>query len=110
MALRSPDRYERASATEYLDALARRWGGGRDSIAQLLGVVLGEATDVERARAAEPFAGPPPQTTAEVLARLLDSTDPLLQSFASHAASTLPRVSETVPAPAPGVFVKANAT
>lgn len=110
MALRSPDRYERASATEYLDALARRWDGGRDSIAQLLGVVLGEATDMERARAAEPFAGPPPQTTAEALGRMLDSTDPLLQSFASHAAATLPRVSGTLPAPVSGLLVKVNAT
>jgi ATP:ADP antiporter, AAA family len=110
MALRSPDRYERASATEYLDALARRWDGGRDSTAQLLGLVVGEATDVERARAAEPFAGPAPQTTAEALGRLLESTDPLLQSFARHAADALPRVSATVPAPAPGLFVKANAT
>lgn len=110
MALRSADRHERASATEYLDALARRWDGGRDSTAQLLGLVLGEATDLERARAAEPFAGPPPQTTAEALGRLLDSSDPLLHSFASHAAEALPRVSGTVAAPAPGVFVKANAT
>lgn len=110
MALRSSDRHERASATEYLDALARRWGGGRDSTAQLLGLVLGEATDAERARAAEPFAGRPPQTTPEALERLRESNDPLLQSIASHAAEALPRASGSVLAPAPGLLVKANAT
>jgi AAA family ATP:ADP antiporter len=85
-ALGALDRHERARAAEYLDALARGWDRGRDGVAQLLGLVLGEWSDAERVRAASAFIGVPPTRTAEVLARLLGSADPLLSSFALHAA------------------------
>jgi ATP:ADP antiporter, AAA family len=85
-ALESPDRHERARAAEYLDALARGWDRGRENVAQLLGLVVGEWSDAERVRAAAPFIGTAATSTLEVLERLIKGADPLLSSFAAHAA------------------------
>jgi hypothetical protein len=106
-ALRASDRHERSRAAEYLDALARRWDRGGDATAQLLGLVVGEASDLERVRAAEPFVGPVPLTTEEALRRLLESTDPLLESFARHAAKALPRAPSPAPSVGLGLMIKA---
>ncbi len=88
-ALGSADRHERARAAEYLDALARDWERGREGPAQILGLVVGELSDSERALAAEPFVGPAPATTAQALLELVKMHDPLLQAFALHAASAV---------------------
>jgi hypothetical protein len=97
-ALGSSDRHERARAAEYLDALARGWDRGRDGTPQLLGLVVGEWSDAERARAAEPFVGPAPATTRQALARLLQVADPMLSAFALHAEQELPPESAAPPA------------
>jgi ATP:ADP antiporter, AAA family len=90
-ALRSPDRHQRAQAGEYLDALARGWDRrGEARLAQLLGLVFGEASDAERVRAATALVGAPPTTAAIALERLLGLGDPLLEAFARQARSTLP--------------------
>jgi ATP:ADP antiporter, AAA family len=100
-ALASADRHERARAAEYLDALARGWDRGRDGTPQLLGLVIGEWSDTERARAAEPFVGPAPVTTRQALARLLQMADPMLSAFALHAEQELPPASAAPPAGPP---------
>ncbi len=99
-AFASSDRHERARAAEYLDALARGWDRGRDGTPQLLGLVIGEWSDAERARAAEAFVGPAPTTTRQALDRLLQMADPLLSAFALHAGQELPpEAAEPTPAP-----------
>jgi hypothetical protein len=90
-ALRSLDRHERAQAGEYLDALARGWDRrGEARLAQLLGLVFGEASDADRVRAAIALVGAPPTTAAAALDRLLGLHDPLLEAFARQARATLP--------------------
>jgi AAA family ATP:ADP antiporter len=90
-ALRSADRHERAQAGEYLDALARGWDRrGEARLAQLLGLVFGEASDAERVRAASALVGPPPTSAPAALERLLGLGDPLLEAFARQARATLP--------------------
>ena len=97
-ALRSPDRHQRAQAAEYLDALARGWDRrGEARLAQLLGLVFGEASDAERARAATPLVGAPPVTVADALDRLLGLGDPLLEAFARQARLALPPAATAVP-------------
>jgi hypothetical protein len=98
-ALASKDRYERARASEYLDALARGWDRGREGrLALLLGLVFGEASDQERAQASLGLVGAPPVSTEQALARLLELGDPLLTAFARHARQGLP-VERLAPAP-----------
>jgi AAA family ATP:ADP antiporter len=98
-ALRSTDRHERGQAAEYLDALARGWDKRREGrLAMLLGLVFGEASDEERVASAIPIAGTPAGTAAQVLTRLLDLGDPLLEAFARRARLDLPY---SAPEPAP---------
>lgn len=109
-ALKSADRHERARAEEYLDALARGWDRRREGrLAQLLGLVFGEASDQERLKAALASVGAPPATTEQAIERLLDLGDPLLAAFARHARLSLPQARpEPQPEPRPmlasGVF------
>ena len=96
-ALRSVDRHQRAQAGEYLDALARGWDRrGEARLAQLLGLVFGEASDAERVRAAAALVGAPPTAASAALERLLGLGDPVLAAFARQARSTLP-LGETAP-------------
>ncbi len=97
-ALRSPDRHERARAAEYLDALARGWERRRDGrTAQLLGLVVGESSDEERVRAAEPWVGLAASTTEAALGGLLELGDPSLDALALHARAELPPTEPTAP-------------
>jgi AAA family ATP:ADP antiporter len=90
-ALASKDRHERARAAEYLDALARGWDRRREGrLAQWLGLVFGEGSDLERVQASVAYVGAPPASTDQALARLLELGDPLLAAFARHARQSLP--------------------
>jgi AAA family ATP:ADP antiporter len=109
-ALRSADRHERSRAAEYLDALARGWDRRREGrLAQLLGMVFGEASDQERVQASAASVGAAPATTAQAIEGLLDLGDPLLAAFAQHARQSLPQARpDQQPEPRPmlasGVF------
>lgn len=85
-ALRSSDRYQRARAIEFLDALVRTWERNTVDTPQLLRLVIDEFPEEERIRRAEPWTGPPPADTEQALERFSRDPDPLLSEIAREAA------------------------